>query len=272
MGEQVGPWRQRALFARDVSLLATKAEDQWFERKSGRVDPRDLANVLVAFANAEGGTVVVGIEDDGRILGIEGGASRENDLRQAAIDFTEPPVRHTPEFVSAPHGDGRVMIVEVPPSGMVHRNRRKQVFQRIGDETRELGFDASQELMYDRGEREFDGKIASAATLADLDERLMVEYARIVDPEVDIDRIIRARNLTDDDDGARRPTWAGLLLLGHAPDQFLPSAFVRVLRYDGTEAATGTHARTLRTIAASVVRCPTRSSAQPIWSPSCYRT
>ena len=46
--EQVGP-----------ALLAL-AEDQWFERKSARVSPRDLAVPLVAMANADGGVIVVG--------------------------------------------------------------------------------------------------------------------------------------------------------------------------------------------------------------------
>ena len=35
-----------------VEMLGRLPEGQWFERKSGRVSPRDLAIPLVAFANA----------------------------------------------------------------------------------------------------------------------------------------------------------------------------------------------------------------------------
>ena len=42
------------------SALARVPEDQWFERKSARVSPRDLAVPLVAMANADGGVLVVG--------------------------------------------------------------------------------------------------------------------------------------------------------------------------------------------------------------------
>ena len=40
-----------------TALLALP-EDQWFDRKSVRVSPKDLGPPLTAFANAEGGTVV----------------------------------------------------------------------------------------------------------------------------------------------------------------------------------------------------------------------
>lgn len=42
-------------------LLLALPEDQWFERKSVKVAPKTLAAALVAFGNAEGGTIVVGL-------------------------------------------------------------------------------------------------------------------------------------------------------------------------------------------------------------------
>lgn len=49
--DQVGP------------ALASLPEDQWFERKSARTAPRDVAIPLVAMANADGGVLVVGLHD-----------------------------------------------------------------------------------------------------------------------------------------------------------------------------------------------------------------
>ena len=46
-----------------LAVLATVPEDQWFDRKSGRTQPRDLATPLVAMANAEGGYLAVGFRD-----------------------------------------------------------------------------------------------------------------------------------------------------------------------------------------------------------------
>lgn len=43
--------------------LCLREEDQWFERKAIEVSPKMLARTLIAFANAEGGTVIVGVKD-----------------------------------------------------------------------------------------------------------------------------------------------------------------------------------------------------------------
>ncbi|WP_231699878.1 AlbA family DNA-binding domain-containing protein [Arcanobacterium phocae] len=45
-----------------------KKEGQYFDRKSARIKPKDILRHLVAFANAEGGKLVIGIEDDGKSL------------------------------------------------------------------------------------------------------------------------------------------------------------------------------------------------------------
>lgn len=46
-------------------------EGQTYEKKSGRIDPKALAITMVAMANADGGTIAVGIENDGTISGID---------------------------------------------------------------------------------------------------------------------------------------------------------------------------------------------------------
>ena len=43
--------------------LCLRDEDQWFERKAIEVSPKMLARTLIAFANAEGGTAIVGVKD-----------------------------------------------------------------------------------------------------------------------------------------------------------------------------------------------------------------
>ena len=41
--------------------IARAGEDQWFERKGARISGQALAQAFVAFANAEGGAIVVGV-------------------------------------------------------------------------------------------------------------------------------------------------------------------------------------------------------------------
>jgi len=74
---------------RAVRLLEAN-EDQWFDRKSARITPVKLAPALVAFANAEGGVIAVGLSG-GRLEGFD--AKELRNYQQTPMDFTVPPVR-----------------------------------------------------------------------------------------------------------------------------------------------------------------------------------
>ena len=51
--------------------LIESEENQYFDRKSARIKPVDILRHIVAFANANGGVLVVGIEDNGEITGFD---------------------------------------------------------------------------------------------------------------------------------------------------------------------------------------------------------
>ncbi len=82
---------------RAAGLLALR-EDQWFEKKSSRIDARALAQSLVAMANADGGTLIVGLHGN-LIDGVDGIGGKLNDLQQASRDFCEPRVPETSKVV-----------------------------------------------------------------------------------------------------------------------------------------------------------------------------
>lgn len=66
---QPSPWIDTTQLGGVNDLLAMP-ERQVLDFKSARIQPRDLAEILVAFANADGGTIVIGVENDRTILGI----------------------------------------------------------------------------------------------------------------------------------------------------------------------------------------------------------
>ena len=54
-----------------IEQICTITESPLFDRKSARIDAKTLAIHLIAFANADGGVIAVGVEDDGTITGID---------------------------------------------------------------------------------------------------------------------------------------------------------------------------------------------------------
>lgn len=212
-----------------ATQLATIRESQWFDRKSGRIDAKKLAETLVAFANAEGGVVAVGIHD-GNIDPVN--PSHENDLRQAAHDFTEPPVR---AYIESLHTrQGLVLLIEVEPGQYVHQTTKGECYLRIGDESRRLNYAQRQELEYDRGPQPFDGT-PCGATREDLSTAAVTSYQDLLgstSPEL----MFRARSLLTRDSEL---TAAAELLFGEHPQTYFPSAYIRVLRYLDDERGTG---------------------------------
>lgn len=213
-----------------LGALALLPEGQWFERKSGRVDPKDLAIPLVALANAEGGCVVVGLYD-GAVDGVP--PARVNALRQAAQDFTRPVVRARVEEIRL-SDDRCVLLLRVDPGEAVHETAKGDVYLRIGDESRRLGFAQRQELEYDRGSAPFDGTRARVG-VDELDPSEVGAYQHAIGSSSP-DAMLRARGLLTRDG---EPTVAAYLLFARSPQMLYPNAHVRVLRYTDVDRGTG---------------------------------
>ncbi len=230
-----------------VPALRRRGESQWFDRKSARVRARELADAMIGFANAEGGLIAIGIRDGG-VEGIGKDASLENAWRQAARDFTSPSVPVHFELVPCINEAGeadQLLIVEVEASEHVHENARGEVFLRIGDENRKLGPMEIQELRYDKGGTFFDGTMVSGSTAEDLDDRLVHAFLRAVGGTHRADDSLVSRGLMTRSRGRATPTVAGILTLGRDPQQFLPEARLRLLRYQGSSRETGARSNVL---------------------------
>ena len=65
-----------------IEEILANEEMQIFDRKSINIEPRALAIPIVAFANADGGTVAIGISDKTRrIEGIDYEIQKLNELK-----------------------------------------------------------------------------------------------------------------------------------------------------------------------------------------------
>ncbi len=212
-------------------------EDQWFDRKSSRTSAKKLAKTLVAMANAEGGTVIVGL-CDGAVEGTDRNATHRNDLVQASHDHTEPPVRVRCELLKCTNEEGlddHLLVVTIDASSVVHTTKADECFLRIGDEDVTLRFAQRQELVYDKGQSHFDGIAVPEVSFDDLDASAVTEYVEEVGGS-DVERVLAARTLTTPGGAV---TIAAYLLFGRHPQIRFPEAYVRVLRYEGTERETG---------------------------------
>lgn len=72
-----------------IEWMQTTNEFAHFDRKSSRIKAKDFSATIVAFANAHGGDIAIGIENDGTITGIDDEIANVNELEKPLlISFT----------------------------------------------------------------------------------------------------------------------------------------------------------------------------------------
>ncbi len=217
-------------------LIGT-TEDQWFGRKSARIAPKDLAEDLVGFANAEGGLIVVGLSK-GVVERID--PNRENALRQAAIDFTRPTVRARVSRIPVLDSHNQpvhLLAIEIEPGDAVHETAGGDCYLRVGDETHRLGFAQRQELQFDRGSSQYEATPLTDVRIDELDPVALRAFAASIGTHPDDPaKALRARSLLT---LRGDMTVAAYLLFAERPQDLLPQATVRVLRYRSSSPGTG---------------------------------
>lgn len=218
--------------------LQYSIENLYLERKNSRVQDREVAHQISAMANASGGTIVVGIEDNGEITGISD--VRENELRKVPFDFLQKVPQHEVETITSENGK-KVFLYHISPTpDEVIKGKDGEAYLRVGDSSRKLSAEQLLELEYSKGVRSYESQILKDASLDDLNVDLIKEYCQILKLSVSepLD-ILKSRGLIRQKEGGWDITVAAILLFGKIPTQFLPSARVRFLRYEGTEAGVG---------------------------------
>ena len=220
-----------------TALLALP-EDQWFDRKSVRVSAKDLGPPLTAFANADGGTVVIGLHD-GQVEGCRRHPEKVNSFRQAAFDFTVPAIRMTVsevECVNSRGEDDILLIIRIDPGERIHEIKTGECYLRVGDETKKLSYPQRQELEFDKGQAQYDGFPCPGVAMGDLDELFLADYTQSVGAS-SINSLLQARNLFT---RSGEITNAAYLLFGRHPQDVFPQAHVRVIRFLTADRGTGT--------------------------------
>ena len=85
----------------DIEAFSCDQEGHYFDRKSARKDAGEIAKHLMAFANASGGKLVIGIEDNGAVTGFKRDKAHSiESFEQAHVTELTPPPRVEAERVS----------------------------------------------------------------------------------------------------------------------------------------------------------------------------
>lgn len=221
-------------------------EGQFFERKScsersgGRVRRRDvrsvakdIAETLSAMANADGGALVVGIEDDGIPTGVDYPEDRMNVLREAPRNLVRPPlrVRLDEPILQAVY----VLVFEVDWSPEVHQLTDGRYLLRVGDRNQPFPAEQIEALKAGKRRRIAETRIIPEASLADLDTSLLGRLREHTGLMLSDEELLLRYRLAESRNGRLVLTLAALLLFGEDPGRWHPRCGIDFVKYEGTE-------------------------------------
>jgi ATP-dependent DNA helicase RecG len=175
-----------------------------------------MAHEIAAFANGQGGSILLGVDDKTRnVLGIEDAlvAKAEEWIVTISQQKIEPPVRLDTRLLQLPDREGNnktVIYVNIPRSIMVH-NSAGRYYQRVGSTKQEMKPEVLARLFQQR----------SQSRLIRFDETMVPGT-----DTNDIDKELKKRFL--------KPN-TGVLLLTPDPTQWLSNAYIQCVAYSGTE-------------------------------------
>lgn len=134
--QHLGNMPQSDLSKQDLKNLIATGEGLFLEFKHRVSSPEKIAREIAAFANAKGGTILIGVADNGEIVGTESYMEEEFWLNQAAeLCIAKVAIRMT----LFNFGKKDVIIVEVPEAKkkpvFVKGEKRRKVFIRKEDKS-----------------------------------------------------------------------------------------------------------------------------------------
>lgn len=226
-----------------VEYLQTQKEGQYFERKGlgeKEIKPTKIAEELIGMLNADGGTLVFGVTDNGEIQDLKSLGDKLDDYRKLVFDFIHPSCNIKLEEVDI---EGKLVFlyhVEQELERIFSRKDNEHVFLRVHDDNRKLDRDKIKKLEYDKSIRRFEEEIVKDFEHEDLDLDLLEEYKGKLNYKGALLDLPVKRYLATKKEDEYFFKNAAVLLFAKDPEKYIPSASIRYIRYDGKEALTGT--------------------------------
>lgn len=237
----------------DINYILGLEEGSVFDRKSIKIKPKELAKHIIAFANSDGGMIAIGITDKNRIIeGIDYYEEKINDILEVPFRYCFPSIRVKSKRIECIDSDGfenHILLMEIESDSVVHKNHQDEVFIRVGDKSIKLNFEERIQLMYDKGERNFEDTEVVDAILDDIDIPFLKDYIKRIGYSKDeISYLKENKGFLKEKNGKEVLSTAAILLFGKRPQDFLPRARVRFIKYEGIEEKTGAEMNVIKDI------------------------
>lgn len=224
--------------------IIANGENSGVEFKRDDIRAEQLAKEVVAIANFQGGRVLLGVENDGTVSGVQ-----REDLEEWVMNVFQNKIHPMilPFYEEVRLDDGKLVAIVSFPIGIskpyvVRHNTKEEIYIRVGTTSR-LATREQQMRLFELGGMLHTEMMPVPRTDIDcLDDARLTNYVKDIlqDPDVPVTpdewqaRLLGLGFLTETA-GKVCCTIAGLLLFGKSPRRYLKQAGLRVLAFDSED-------------------------------------
>lgn len=219
--------------------LIARGEDSGLEFKADVSNEKSLAQELVAFANSNGGILLIGVGDDGSVTGLNSEDMRRINtlLANASSGNVRPSINA--QTTNVVLEDGIVMVVSIPGGvSNIYTDNDGVIWIRSGASKRKAtSWEEIQRLFQSSGLVHGDGIEVPGMTIVDLDhgyfrEFYEKEYRQSLDSvDIPLPQLLANMNLMQNGNLNR----SGVLLFSKNPTAKLPVFMIKAVAYPGTD-------------------------------------
>lgn len=216
-------------------------ESATLEFKREKPTKQQIVNTVIGFCNFCGGRIVIGVADDGTVIGIDEELAVEmrESLHRSIINSCTPII--IPSIYLQRLGEKTVLVIEVS-SGMTKPYFRTDeglvhgTYLRLGPETVKATGELVRELQWEAQGHFLDEMPLHRASIEDLDielfKKYLIERGYIVEG-VHFNELLIQYGLVTEEHRHSYPSVGGILLFGKRPQQLLPEAYIICSQFRG---------------------------------------
>ena len=221
-----------------IKQLIEQGENSAVEFKSSEVRPESLAREIVAFANSSGGTILIGVEDCGKITGVD---QHQTETWVANIVRNNVIPAIAPQITEWELSQKKVLAIEVSRGlDKPYQTLDGKFWIRVGSTNRMATKEELSRLFQQAGLVHFDITPLEQTSITDLDDRKLQEYwftyysINYLELEQEEQkRLLRNADILGLPEGEETVTVGGMLLFGKYPQRRIPQSFITFAVFDG---------------------------------------
>lgn len=222
----------RRLDIRQVNILKHANESQFVDRKSKRIKPAKLSQTISALCNADGGALIIGIEDDHSWDGFTEPeeANGIEQLLHELFPLSQPLALH---YFSGLKEKGLVVFIEVPKTSGVIKASDGKVYLRRGASNQPVTTQEQlKRLELNKGINSHEDATVKDEPKNIIESKIYDHFNSEIVPSAEKEPWLRKQRLIVED----KPTVACEILFSDEPQIALPKAAIKLYHYRTTDA------------------------------------